>query len=207
MIRKSINSHITPELILNAYYQGLVPMANEAGEIGFYAFDPRGVIPLGPDFSIRRSLRQVLNRGDFRVTFDTAVLQVLQACARHGEVPIYELWLSGELIEQYLALFNMGIVHTVEVWRDDLDGNAQLIGGLYGLAIGGAFCGESMFSTASFGSQIALVHLVEHLREKGFLLLDAQMPSVHLKQFGLIECSNAEYAHQFNLASRKSVRF
>jgi leucyl/phenylalanyl-tRNA--protein transferase len=207
MVRRITNRHITPELILNAYYQGLVPMANEIGEIGFYAYEPRGILPLEDEFVVRRSLRQVIKKGDYRVTFDTAPLQVLEACSRHDAVPAYELWLSDELIDQYMKIFEMGVMHSVEVWKKVGDEEEMLAGGLYGLAFGGAFCGESMFSRAPYGSQIALVHLVEHLRARGFELLDAQMSSEHLKQFGLFECSEVEYLERFYKAAAKDISF
>ena len=176
-------------------------MADAHGEIDFFAYDPRGIIPLDEWFTIRRSLRKVLDKKNFRITYDTAPLQVLRGCARFDEnIPAEERWLTEELIELYLKLFEMGHMHTVEVWNAD-----SLIGGLYGLAIGGAFCGESMFSRAPNASQIAFVHLVERLRNKGFQLLDAQMPSEHLQQFGLYECSQEEYLPLFHDAAKMDV--
>ncbi len=203
------NRFVTPEVILNAYYQGLFPMANERGEIGFYVFEPRGIVPLDGRFHVRRSVRQVLKKKNFQVTFDTAPLEVLRGCARVGVVPAYQLWLSDELMELYLRLFEMGRMHTVEVWEPSANfgGERQLLGGLYGITFGGAFCGESMFSRTPFASQIALVHLVEHLRQHGFTLLDAQMSSEHLKQFGLYECSQQEYLDYFYEAAEVPVTF
>ncbi len=196
-------SSITPSLVLNAYRQGLFPMADDRGEIGFYAYDPRGVIPLDERFRVRRSLRQMLEKKNVRITYDTVPLDVLLGCARFDEaIPPTERWLTEELIELYLKLFEMGSMHTVEVW----DGST-LTGGLYGLTIGAAFCGESMFSRAPFASQIALVHLVERLRRKGFQLLDAQMPSEHLQQFGLYECSQEEYLPLFHAAATLQVKW
>ena len=198
-----LNKYISPELILNAYYQGFFPMADEREEIGFYAFESRGVIPLDGRFTVRRSLQQVVKKKDYIVTFDRAPLEVVRACSRKGAVPSHERWLNDELIEHIMALFEMGWVHTVEVWRYTTPGAEalSLIGGLYGLTFGAAFCGESMFSNKSFGSQIALVHLVEHLRNRGFRLLDAQMPSDHLKQFGLYECKQADFLTLFHEAA------
>jgi leucyl/phenylalanyl-tRNA--protein transferase len=193
----------TPEMVLNAYQHGFFPMADARGEIGFYAYDPRGIIPLDEKFRVRRSLRQALEKKNFSVTFDSAPLDVLQGCARFSDnIPNEERWITDELIELYRKLFEMGRMHTVEVW----DG-ATLTGGLYGLAIGGAFCGESMFSRAPFASQIALVHLVERLRRKGFQLLDAQMSSEHLKQFGLFECSQEQYLTLFHEAAAMDVKW
>ncbi len=207
MIRRITNKYITPDLVLNAYHQGFFPMAIESGEIGFYAFDQRGIIPLDERFVVRRSVRQILKKKDLLVTFDTAPLDVLRACSRRGDIPAYELWLSDELIELYMQLFEMGSVHTVEVWKASPEQGQQLVGGLYGLTIGAAFCGESMFSRVPFASQVALVHLVERLREHHFELLDAQMPSEHLKQFGLFECGHAEYIELFQRAAAKPAQF
>ena len=198
---------ITPDVILSAYRQGCFPMANERGQIGFYFYEPRGIIPLDERFTIRRSLRNAMKKQDYRIAFDTSPSEVLRACSRIGEVPEDELWLSDEMINLYMRLFEMGYVHTVEVWKDNPDGESELVGGLYGLSFGAAFCGESMFSRAPFASQIALVHLVERLCQRGFRLLDAQMPSDHLKQFGLIECGQKEYMEQFNIASKIDVLF
>jgi leucyl/phenylalanyl-tRNA--protein transferase len=209
MTRSINNAYVTPELIVNSYYQGFFPMANERGEIGFYSFEPRGIIPLDDRFTVRRSVRQVLNKKDFEVRFDSAPAEVLRCCARHGIVPSYELWLSDELIDLYMALFETGYMHTVEVWTkpEGGEGFTELSGGLYGVVFGGAFCGESMFSLKPYASQIALVHLVEHLRKQEFGLLDAQMPSDHLKQFGLYESTQAEYVKHFHDAAALDVSF
>ncbi|MDP4198684.1 MAG: leucyl/phenylalanyl-tRNA--protein transferase [Bacteroidota bacterium] len=202
MMRHSSNTFVTPEVILNAYYQGFFPMALEGGEIGFYAYQTRGIVPLDDRFTVRKSLRQILRREDYQITFDTEPRAVLQGCSRIGEIPAYELWLSDELIEHYLSLFNLGRVHTVEVWR-----GGNLIGGLYGLTFGAAFCGESMFSRAPYASQIALVHLVEHLRQRGYELLDAQQSTAHLRQFGLYECGQMEYLEAFHKAAAIGANF
>lgn len=182
---------ITPDLIIAAYCRGYFPMASgPKGEIDFYYYEPRGILPLDDRFTIRKSLRQIINRGDVMVTFDQAFSQVIHACARH-DLPRYEVWLSHRMIELYEEIHAMGVGHSVEVWTKE--DNPELIGGLYGLSMGSAFFGESMFSTRPYASQIALVSLVEHLRAQGFTLLDSQMPSEHLKQFGLYECSQQDY--------------
>lgn len=224
------NTFLTPELVLDAYRQGLFPMADARGAISFYAYDPRGIIPLDDRFTVRRSLRHVLEKKNFRVTFDTAPLEILRGCARFEEnIPPEERWLTEELIELYLKLFELGYMHTVEVWgimdsgkwiedNKELPSEHQpptvnyplsttLIGGLYGLTFGAAFCGESMFSRAPYASQIALVYLVERLRRKGFQLLDAQMPSEHLQQFGLYECSQEQYLPLFQTAAKMDVKW
>jgi leucyl/phenylalanyl-tRNA---protein transferase len=222
------NRFITPELVLDAYEHGLFPMANERGEIGFYMYEPRGIIPLDERFTVRRSLRKVLQKHDYRITFDTAPLEILSGCSRLGLVNPIELWLSEKLIELYLGLFEMGRMHTVEVWKvesgetereklieensEDTDfplsrRSTTLVGGLYGLTFGAVFCGESMFSRSDYASQIALVHLVDRLRKNGFQILDAQMPSDHLKQFGLYEMSQRDYLNMFHETSQAEVKF
>ena len=129
----------------------------------------------------------MLNRRDFRIAVNEAFDEVIRACSRHDDE--HEgVWLSDEMIALYSELHRRGFVHSVEVWRGE-----RLVGGLYGVVIGGAFCGESMFSREPFASQIALVALVERLRERGFVLLDAQMMSEHLAQFGAYTIGHAAY--------------
>lgn len=179
---------LSADLVLDAYRQGYFPMAQgKDGAIQFYYYEPRGIIPLDERFKIRRSLRQIINKKIFEIRFDTSFEEVIRACARH-ESEDEGIWLSEEMIAIYCELHTRGIAHSVEVWQDN-----TLQGGLYGLALGSAFCGESMFSHAPFASQIALVGLVEYLREKKFTLLDAQMESEHLQQFGLYTVSQEKY--------------
>jgi leucyl/phenylalanyl-tRNA--protein transferase len=198
---------ITPELIIQAYQKGYFPMAHGSeGEIEFCMFSPRGIIPLDDRFVVRKSLRQKIAQANYRIAFDTAFEQVIRHCARHQAIDDDEIWLSTEMIELYVELHRRGIAHSVEVW-DDSGSEPELIGGLYGLHFGAAFCGESMFSTRPYASQIALVALVEHLRKQGFRLLDAQMPSEHLKQFGLYEVTHKEYVKLLDRALAYPVKF
>lgn len=190
--------------VLDAYARGYFPMASgKNGEIDFYYYEPRGIIPLDSRFTVRRSLRQIINRKDYVITHDVAFASVINACARHN-LPRHEVWLSHEMIELYNELHAMGIAHSVEVWNIEQD---KLLGGLYGLTMGSAFLGESMFSDVPNASQIALVALVEHLRKKHFTLLDAQMSSEHLKQFGLIETTQYEYLKLLNKALENKAIF
>jgi leucyl/phenylalanyl-tRNA--protein transferase len=198
---------ITPELIIQAYQKGYFPMAHGPnGEIEFCMFSPRGIIPLDDRFVVRKSLRQKIANTNYHIIFDTAFESVIRHCARHQSVDEDEIWLSNEMIAIYDELHRRGIAHSVEVW-DDSESEPELIGGLYGLHFAGAFCGESMFSTKPYGSQIALVALVEHLRKQGFRLLDAQMPSEHLKQFGLYEVMHKEYLKLLDRALAYPVKF
>jgi leucyl/phenylalanyl-tRNA--protein transferase len=180
---------LTPDYILAVYHQGYFPMASgRHGAIGFHYFEPRAIIPLDDRFTIRPSLRRVIEQQTFTTTIDTAFETVIRSCARYGELPDDEIWISEDMIGLYCELHEQGIAHSVETWLE-----GELVGGLYGLSLGKVFCGESMFSKRSYASQVALVRLVDWLRENNVVLLDAQMDSEHLKQFGAYTISQVEY--------------
>ncbi len=175
---------LSPELVLLAYRAGYFPMADSRhGKIRWYTSDPRAIIPLDR-FHVPRSLRQVLKKQPFSTTFDAAFPEVIRACADRVET-----WISDEVIEVYTALHRRGDAHSVEAWR-----GPDLAGGLYGVVIGGAFFGESMFSRQSNASKVALVALVRHLRNRGFRLLDSQFMNEHMRQFGTVEIPRARYS-------------
>lgn len=198
----SLFQTLTPELVLDAYRQGYFPMAHgKKGPIQFFYYEPRGILPLDERFTIRRSLKQIIHKKTFEIRFDTAFEDVIRACSRH-ELQDEGIWLSEEMIAIYCELHKRGIAHSVEAWS-----GGKLQGGLYGLALGSAFCGESMFSRSPFASQAALAALAERLREKGFTLLDAQMESEHLQQFGLYTVSQNEYLVMLKEAMGKEVYF
>ena len=179
---------ITPEQVLSAYSHGMFPMARgRFGEIHWYISEPRAIIPLNV-FKVRRSLRKAAQKNPYRIVFDTAFPTVIRACARHYEVEGDEVWLSDEMIDLYCELHRRGHAHSVEVWEGD-----KLVGGLYGISMHAAFFGESMFSRVPFASQFALLALVERLCQHGFILLDAQVMTPHLAQFGAIELTHDEY--------------
>lgn len=175
---------LTPEHVLTGYCHGVFPMAHpeEGNEIYWYAPDPRAVLPLDR-FHTSRNLRKLVRRGVFDVTFDRAFDAVIRCCADRSET-----WISDEIIAVYGSLHEMGFAHSVEVWLD-----GRLAGGLYGVAIGGAFFGESMFHHERDASKVALVHLVNHLRGRGFTLLDTQFTTPHLAQFGVVEIPRTLY--------------
>lgn len=182
--------------MLDAYRQGLFPMADTwTGEIGWYDPNPRAVIPLEEGgFRVSRSLRQRVRSGRFEITHDTAFEQVIRACARTEK---HEgCWIDAQIIEVYCLLHRHGHAHSVEAWRV-WEGERRLAGGLYGVAIGGLFAGESMFSHPDVGgtdaSKVCLVHLVDHLRRRGFTLLDTQMRNRHMDQFGCVDIPRREY--------------
>lgn len=179
---------LTPELLLSAYAQGIFPMADARGDIGWYEPIRRAIIPLDERFHVPRRLARTVRTGVYTVTFDTAFADVIEACA--APAPGRETtWISPEIIHAYTELHRLGYAHSVECWRD-----GQLAGGLYGVALGGLFAGESMFHRMRDASKVALVHLVERLRRGGFVLLDSQfLTGTHMLQFGAIEIPCAEY--------------
>lgn len=188
---------LAPEKLMAAYAAGIFPMADEDGGLFWLAPDPRAVIELD-DFRMPRSLRIVRRREVFTVTVNRAFDQVIAACARPGE----GTWISDDIKEAYGKLHDLGFAHSVEAWQD-----RQLAGGLYGVAIGGAFFGESMFHRVADASKVAMVHLVERMRERGFTLLDIQFMNEHLRRFGAVEITRAEYEKRLERAVSVSVRF
>jgi len=173
------------ELLLTAYRNGIFPMAlHEGGQIGWFSPDPRALIPLDERFHIPHGLQRALNRKRFEITFDTEFETVIRACSTsHGET-----WISEEIIQTYCELHRRGHAHSVEARVE-----GKLGGGLYGVHIGGAFFGESMFHHLTDGSSVALVALVERLRARGFGLLDTQWMTRHLAQFGTFLVPKSEY--------------
>jgi len=193
-------NHLTPELLISAYCQGIFPMAHDDGNIYWYDPDPRAIIPL-ENFHIPRSLHRTLKKKLFTVTRDQAFSQVIRGCA--APAPDREhTWISDEIIEAYERLYGLGWAHSVEVWR-----NGRLAGGLYGVAVGGLFAGESMFSRETDASKVALVHLVHHLKQQGFTLLDTQFFTPHLQRFGAVEIPASRYKALLRHALTVNARF
>lgn len=191
---------ITPELVLKAYAYGVFPMAKSRNDTDVFWVQPklRGVIPLD-QFHVSRSLRKTLRRGLFRVTVDADFVGVLEGCAESTEDRA-DTWINDHIMELFIQLHDAGLAHSVEVWRDDADGKPMLVGGLYGLAMGAAFFGESMFSRETDASKVALTHLAAILKKGGFTLLDTQFITDHLKTFGAIEIPQKEYLAQLGTA-------
>jgi leucyl/phenylalanyl-tRNA--protein transferase len=177
------------EALLNAYANGVFPMAEDGG-ILWFSPERRGLIPLDSRFRIPHGLRRTLKRGLFEVRWDTAFREVMLACAERKET-----WIDEVILKSYCALHEEGFAHSVECW--DADG---LQGGLYGVALAGVFFGESMFHRKTDASKVALVALVETLREKNFQLLDTQWMTDHLRQFGGYELPRREYLAQLQAA-------
>jgi leucyl/phenylalanyl-tRNA--protein transferase len=178
---------LTPEILLQAYAAGIFPMAESADDPELFWVDPtrRGILPLDA-FHVPRRLKRVLRRGLFTVRVDTAFEAVIRGCAASDTRP--STWINEEIVRLYAALFARGAAHSVECWHD-----GELVGGLYGVSLGAAFFGESMFSRVSEASKVALVHLVARLRIGGYRLLDTQFLTPHLAQFGGIEITRARY--------------
>ncbi len=173
---------LSPELLLRAYASGIFPMAENHDDPAVYWVEPqhRGIIPLD-QFHVPKSLKKIIRKSVFEVRCDTAFEQVLDFCAERS-AGRDQTWINNQIHNAVVELHKMGFAHSVECWK-----NNRLVGGLYGIALGAAFFGESMFSKESNASKVALVHLVARLRLGGFQLLDTQFVSEHLTQFGTIE--------------------
>lgn len=187
---------LTPELVLTAYRQGYFPMAEPDGELYWHCPDPRAVIPLD-GVKVSRSLRKTIARGMYEIRFDTAFEAVMCACADRKET-----WISDDIVEVYTQLHDLGYAHSVEAWLDN-----RLVGGLYGVAMGGAFFGESMFSYERDASKVAFVKLIERLRQRDFVLLDSQYINPHMASLGAIEVSRPVFLYQLELALRRQCYF
>lgn len=187
--------------LLRAYREGFFPMS-DATDGSLYWCQPyrRAVVPLG-SYRPSRDVLRLLRRNEFRVTFNTAFEPVIRGCAAPRKNQP-ETWLSPEIIDVYLRLHRLGLAHSVEAWH-----GGDLAGGLYGLALGGAFFGESMFHRCSYASQVAFDCLVGHLRAKGYLLLDAQIMNPHLKKLGAVEIAHEDYLVLLEQSLRKKIRF
>jgi leucyl/phenylalanyl-tRNA--protein transferase len=173
---------IEPELLLQGYRLGVFPMAMEDDSIAWFSPDPRAIIPLDR-FHVPHALRRLRSKEIFEIKIDSRFGQVIRACAKREDT-----WINREIIESYEQLHKLGFAHSVEAWS-----KGKLAGGLYGVTVGGAFFGESMFHRVTDASKIALVALVERLRAKKFILLDTQWLTPHLARFGTIEISRQQY--------------
>jgi len=194
--------HLTPDVLLRAYAIGIFPMAEGRAHADLHWIDPelRGVLPLD-GFHIPRKLRRRLRRGDFEVRCDTAFARVIQACAEPNESR-RDTWINPTIERLYGDLFQAGFAHSIECWRD-----GELAGGLYGVSLGAAFFGESMFSRADDASKVALAHLVLRLRLGGYLLLDTQFVTEHLRRFGAVEIAREAYRSRLAKAITTSATF
>ena len=189
-------SALEPRLLISAYCNGIFPMGMENGRLSWFSPDPRGVIPV-TDYHVPRSVRAELRKWPHEIRVNTAFPEVVRSCATRRET-----WITREIMHSYEVLHKLRYAHSVETWVD-----GELVGGLYGVSIGGAFFGESMFSKLPGGSKASLVWLMEHLKNRGFLLHDTQWTTEHLAMFGGREIARDEYLKTLEEAVNAPVRF
>lgn len=202
MSRPKAPSRLTPDLLLQAYRIGYFPMAEDrtARDVFWVRPDVRGVLPLEA-FHLPRSLRKVIRQDQFEVRVDTDFAGTISACAAATSMRP-ETWINDQIIDAYTALHRLGHAHSVEAYA-----NGQLVGGLYGVRIGSAFFGESMFSLATDASKVAFAHLVARLRVGGFTLLDTQFQNDHIARFGVMEMPAADYSLHLAEALARNADF
>lgn len=194
-MRHGAYPRITPDLLLRAYASGLFPMADSADDPDLFWVEPelRGVLPLDA-FHVPKRLARTVRQAPFDIRINTEFDRVVAACAESVKTRP-STWINSTITELYGSLHRLGHAHSVEAWRD-----GELVGGLYGVSLRRAFFGESMFSRATDASKVCLVHLVERLRARGFVLLDTQFTTEHLKRFGAIDVPRAAYARMLEAA-------
>jgi leucyl/phenylalanyl-tRNA---protein transferase len=193
-----VDEELTPDTLLRAYAMGIFPMSDGRNDTDIHWIDPRrrGVMPLD-GFHISRSLAKRIRSGPFRITTDTAFEAVVEACSDREET-----WISHRIQQLYARLHALGFAHSIEVWQDD-----DLVGGVYGVTLGAAFFGESMFSRTTDASKLALAYAVHRLRAGGFRLFDTQFLTPHLASLGGQEIARADYHRQLAEALRQSATF
>ena len=191
-----MDNRLTPELLLYGYQNGAFPMAEDrdSDEIHWFAPDPRAILPFD-QFHVSKTLAKLVKQQKFEVVTDRDFKGVMLACADRQET-----WISEEIVDAYVGLYELGYAHSVECW----DGG-ELVGGLYGVALGGAFFGESMFHKVRDASKVALVHLVRSLQANGYELLDTQFTTSHLAKFGVVEIPRIQYEMLLVQALQKQV--
>lgn len=194
---------VTPDLVIRAYAVGVFPMAESRGSDRMYWLDPalRGVLPLDAGFHLPRRLRRTVLSDRFTVTADRDFAGTIRGCAEPAPGRT-DTWINDEIEGLFIALHRRGYAHSVETWLE-----GRLVGGLYGVALGGAFFGESMFSRVTDASKVALVHLVARLRLCGYVLCDTQFLTTHLARFGAVEIPKAEYKARLNAALEVPARW
>jgi leucyl/phenylalanyl-tRNA--protein transferase len=188
---------LTPEVLEACYRAGAFPMADRYGRIEFYRADPRSVLDLDA-LHVSKSLARALRKGTYEVRVDEDFEGVVRACADREET-----WINAEIVKAYLQFHRAGKAHSVEAYN----GDGELVGGLYGVTLGAAFMGESMFSRARDASKVCLVHLVARLRERGYTLLDCQIQNPHLARLGAKEIPEREYLRRLDLALKLERSF
>lgn len=191
---------LTADDLIYGYINGIFPMADSNGTLYWYAPDPRAIIPISM-YKPAKSLRPVLNRNHFEIRINTAFTAVMEACSRPRSDDD-SVWISDEIISAYTELHQMGLAHSVETYIDN-----RLVGGLYGVSLGAAFFGESMFHHVSNASKVAFHYLILILRQQRFTLLDTQFINDNVRRYGAIEIPKADYLRQLKTALRQKARF
>jgi leucyl/phenylalanyl-tRNA--protein transferase len=186
-----VGGDLSPATLLRAYSEGVFPWFNDGDPILWWSPDPRGVMELD-GLHVPRRLARTIRGGKFRITVDHCFERVMRAC---GDTRIEGTWVTEDMVAAYTELHRRGYAHSLEVWAGD-----DLAGGIYGVAVGGLFAGESMFHTVTDASKVALVALVEHLRERGYVLFDVQMKTEHTGRLGVVEIPRAEYLWRLRAA-------
>jgi leucyl/phenylalanyl-tRNA--protein transferase len=189
-------NRLTAEIVLKAYSSGIFPMGDDFGEIRWYSPNPRCIFDL-ENFHVPKRLARTYKQGVFDLRINTAWQEVLLKCADRDTT-----WITKPIFRVYTELHELGFAHSVEAYKD-----GQLAGGLYGVSIGGAFMGESMFHVETDASKVCLVFLVERLRERGYILLDSQFMTPHLAKFGAIDISREDYQRRLHEALQRKCRF
>ena len=187
---------LTPDILISAYAQGIFPMGVE-GQVQWFSPDPRAILPL-KGFRSSKTLLQAVRSGKFEIRIDTSFSKVMLACGERAE----GTWITPELVETYSQLARLGLAHSVETWQGD-----ELVGGLYGVALGGAFFGESMFHHVRDASKVALVALVERMKTRGYKILDIQYVTPHLERFGAVEIPRQDYLSRLAAALAMNCTF
>jgi len=193
----AIGGDLSPQRLLTAYRAGIFPWYNEDIPILWWSPDPRGIIELD-GLHVSRRLARTVRSGKFRIRHDTAFAEVMLGCADRPE----GTWITADMFHAYCELHRLGYAHSVECWKDE-----QLAGGVYGVAIGGLFAAESMFTRVTDASKVALVHLVEHLRQRGYCLLDVQQVTPHTASLGAVAIPRADYLRRLQEAVSLPVTF
>jgi leucyl/phenylalanyl-tRNA--protein transferase len=193
-----VGGNLRPQRLLEAYGRGIFPFFDESSPILWWSPDPRAIFEMD-GLRISRRLARTIRSGRFAVTFDRDFDGVIRGCAREGTDGV---WITPDMIEAYSEMHGLGHAHSVEVWRD-----GELAGGVYGIAMGGLFAGESMFSRVSDASKVALAHLMEHLRRRGFVLFDVQFLNPHTESLGAVEISRRDYLRRLRAALRRPATF
>ncbi len=190
--------NLSPGMLLSAYRQGVFPWFNPGEEILWWNPDPRFVL-FPEDLHVSKSMLRLLRRETYRISFDTSFAEVIASCAEQYRPDQGGTWITGEMQKAYIELHQLGYAHSAEAWEGD-----TLVGGLYGVSLGGIFCGESMFFRRPNASKAAFITLIEHLRSRGVELIDSQIHTPHLESLGAIEIPRQEYLRLLNLLLRKT---